>query len=125
MDTRDEELRHKIVNLLSDAFIVRRPVNPEDVASQLAKGVDSELAAKVTAVAKGIGVGLTAKGLAQGSARDAPEYNLLRNPDGTSVRTSMTQKSPMALGRLTWPFGLDTIDVALAVVLLAVVLALG
>jgi hypothetical protein len=36
----------------------------------------------------------------------------------------MTQKSPTALGRLTWPFGLDTIDVALAVVLLAVVLAL-
>ena len=88
MDTRDEELRNKIVILLSDAFIVRRPANPEDVASQLAKTVDlpvAELAAKVTAVAKGIGVGLTTKGLAQGSARDAPEDNLLRNPDGPSA----------------------------------------
>ena len=68
MDTRDEELRNKIVNLLSDAFIVRRPVNPEDVASQLAKSVDlpvADLAAKVAAVAKGIGLGLT--GMASGS----------------------------------------------------------
>ena len=65
MDAKEEELRDKIVNLLSDAFIVRRPVNPEDVAGQLAKSVDlpvEELAAKVAAVAKVIGLGLTAKG---------------------------------------------------------------
>jgi hypothetical protein len=61
MDADDDQLRDLIVKHLENSFVFRQPIDPHVVASDLAKRVDlpvEELAAKVTMVAKGLGVGI-------------------------------------------------------------------
>ena len=61
MTLNDDELRNHIVKLLENSFILRKPVDPQAVATELARTVDlpiDDLANRVTVVAKGLGVGL-------------------------------------------------------------------
>jgi hypothetical protein len=59
MDGKEDAVRERIVILLENAFIVRRTIDPEQVAIQLAPPVNlpvAELAKQITAVAKRLGV---------------------------------------------------------------------
>jgi hypothetical protein len=59
MDGNEDAVRERIVKLLENAFIVRRAIDPEQVAIQLAPSVNlpvAELTNQITAVAKLLGV---------------------------------------------------------------------
>jgi len=59
MDT--DELRNRIVKLLENSFILRRPADARAIANELAKTVDlpvEVLESKVADVAKGLGIGV-------------------------------------------------------------------